>query len=214
MNDDATERRPILTLVIDRRCCALPIEQAVEAAVRGGVDWIQIRERELEAAALLALARQVRKAARRGAEQRRIRLLINRRVDIALALPAQGAHLGFDAVLPETARALLGSAALLGVSTHAPSQVKAAAAAGADYAHLAPIHAPLSKAASREPLGIDAVRKAAAHGIPVFAQGGVEAQHCTELVRAGAAGIAVTGAILMSNDPREAAARLRTALDT
>ncbi len=211
---DRKLERPILCLVVDRGCSALPLCEAIEAAVAGGVDWVQVRERNLDSAPLLAFAREVDTAVRCGSGQRRVNLIVNRRVDIALALGAQGVHLGFDALAPESARALLASNALVGCSTHTASEAKQAADAGADYVQLAPIFAPLSKPASRTALGPRAVNEAASHGIPVLAQGGIEAQHCRKLVRAGAAGIAVTGAILMNTDPGGAAATLRAALDT
>ena len=135
---------------------------------------------------------------------------MNRRSDVALAIGAEGVHLGFDAVGTEVARQLLGPDALLGVSCHAPEEVHAAA--GASYAHLAPIFPPLSKAASRPALGLSALR-AAAGARPVLAQGGVEASNAGACLEAGAAGIAVTGAVLMADDPGAAAAALRAALD-
>jgi thiamine-phosphate pyrophosphorylase len=211
--DGKLAQRPVLSLVVDRSCGALPSPDAVEAAVAGGVDWVQIRERDLESAALLEFAREIRAAIQRSAGTRSIRLIVNRRVDIALALPAQGVHLGFDGLSAERALALLPPDAIVGCSVHSPAEAKAATDAAADYVHLAPIHAPLSKPASRPALGIAAIREASAHGAAVLAQGGVEARHCAELLRAGAAGIAVTGTILLSRDPKDAAAALRAALD-
>ena len=181
--------------------------------MRAGVDWIQIRERDLEAAALLRFAREIAAAAQRGADRREIRLIMNRRVDVALALGLRGVHLGFDALAPGRACALLAPHGFVGCSAHAPAEVEAAAEAGAHYAHLAPIFPPLSKPVQRPPLGPQAIETAATHGIPVLAQGGVEADHCGDLIRAGAAGVAVTGAILMHSDPGAAAAALRSALD-
>jgi thiamine-phosphate pyrophosphorylase len=206
--------RPILCLVVDRSCSSLPIADAVESAVRAGVDWIQIRERELDSSALLALARDLKAAVERGSPGRDVRMIVNRRIDIALALGSNSVHLGFDALPVAQARELLGPSSWIGCSTHAASEVKVAADAGADYAHLAPIYTPLSKPAGRPALGQAAIAEAAAHGIPVLAQGGVEARHCADLVRSGAAGIAVTGAILMNSDPGAATAALRAALDT
>lgn len=206
--------RPVLCLVVDRSCSTLPVADGIEAAVGAGVDWVQIRERELTSAALIAFAREIRAAVRRGSGARDVRLILNRRVDIALAIGSHGVHLGFDALEPSTARALLGPSAWIGCSTHTAAEVEIAADAGAHYVQLAPIFAPLSKPASRPPLGERAVEAAAAHGTPVLAQGGVEARHCADLLRAGASGIAVTGAILMTPDPGAAAAALRAALDT
>jgi thiamine-phosphate pyrophosphorylase len=142
-----------------------------------------------------------------------VRIVVNRRLDVALALAADGVHLGFDAMRARDARQLLGPGALVGVSAHAPEEVATAAAEGASYAHLAPIFDPRSKPASRVALGVAAISAASAHGIPVLAQGGVDPQRCSEVLAAGAAGVAVTGDILMAADPGAAAARLRRALD-
>lgn len=185
------------------------------AAVEAGVDWVQLRERDLGGKALLALGRALAEAARAAAARRggAVRILINRRVDVALALAADGVHLGFDAMAPAQARALLGPDRHIGVSTHAPGELRAAARAGADYAQLAPILAPLSKAASRPPLGLAALGAARAAGIPVLAQGGIDAEAAAAAVAAGAAGVAVTGAVLGAADPAAAARGLRAALD-
>ncbi|RIL00108.1 MAG: thiamine phosphate synthase [Proteobacteria bacterium] len=207
-------QRPVLCLVTDRRSARRPLEEIVAAAVEGGVDWVQIRERDLEGGALLALCDRVGAAARAAAARRggAVRVLINRRVDVALACGADGAHLGFDALPVRAARALLAAPASIGVSAHAPDELRAAARDGADYAHLAPIFAPLSKPAERPPLGLEALR-APADGLPVLAQGGVEPSNAGAILRAGAAGVAVTGAIQDSSDPHAAARSLRRALD-
>ncbi len=186
--------------------------QGVAAAVAGGVDWLQVRERGLDGAELLAFAEAAAGAARDAAARagHALQVIVNRRSDVALAIGAEGVHLGFDAVGTEVARQLLGPDALLGVSCHAPEEVHAAG--GASYAQLAPIFPPLSKAASRPALGLGALR-AAAGTRPVLAQGGVEASNAGACLEAGAAGIAVTGAVLMADDPGAAAAALRAALD-
>jgi thiamine-phosphate diphosphorylase len=180
------------------------------AAVRGGVDWIQVREQELEDAALLALVDAVAAAARDAAEGRELRVLVNRRVDVALAARADGVHLGRDAVPPAVARRLLPPGALVGVSTHAPDE--ALAAREVDYLQLAPVFAPLSKPAERPALGLAALAAAAAGPVPVFAQGGIDARTAAAAGAAGAAGVGVTGAIWLAPDPRAAAANLREAL--
>lgn len=186
---------------------------AVEAAVAAGVDWIQIRERELPGAALVDFAAAVAAAAQRGARQSRrpVKVLVNRRADVALAIGADGVHLGFDAMDVDAARRVLGEDALVGVSTHSVAEAHEAVAAS--YVHLAPIFAPLSKASSRPAIGLAAVTDAASRGVPVLAQGGVDADNAASLCDAGARGVAVTGAILMRADPAVAAAVLRRALD-
>jgi thiamine-phosphate pyrophosphorylase len=212
-SDPPSKLHPILCLVVDRSCGEHATIDAVEAAVAGGVDWVQIRDRSLPSASLLEFSRNIDSAIRRAANGRPIRLIVNRRIDIALALTAHGVHLGFDALGPAHARALLPAGTAIGCSTHSPAEVKAAADAQLDYVHLAPIYSPLSKTTTRPSLGTVAVHHATTHGIAVLAQGGVEAAHCAELVRAGARGIAVTGAILLSDEPQDAARSLRRALD-
>ena len=188
-------------------------EGLVEAVVRSGVDWLQVRDRTLEGSALLELIDDVRRAAERGARKRAsaARVLVNRRADLALASQADGVHLGFDAISARSARALLGKDACIGVSTHVPDEIEPDA--GASYVHLAPIHRPLSKASSRPPLGVAALSDAAGRGLPVLAQGGLDAGNARAALDAGAAGIAVTGAILQAGDPAAAARSLREALD-
>jgi thiamine-phosphate pyrophosphorylase len=198
--------------VIDRGAALRPLPAAVEAAVRAGVDWVQVRERALDGAALLAFAEEVSAAARRGAREvdREVRIVVNRRADVALAIGADGVHLGFDAMDVAAARRVLGDGALVGVSTHSVDEVRAAA--GASYAHLAPVFAPLSKPATRDALGLAAVESAARASVPVIAQGGIDASNAAAVCAAGAAGVAVTGAILLADDPAAAAAALRRAL--
>jgi len=203
--------RPILCLVTDRKSARGALAEIAAAAVRGGVDWVQVREKDLDGAPLLALVREVMAAVR--AVNPSARVLVNRRVDVALAASADGVHLGFDALPLAEARALLGADALLGVSAHSTHEVAAAVGSGASYAHLAPIFAPSSKPASREPLAVSALREAARAGIPVIAQGGIDAQRAGDCVRAGAAGVAVTGALCAADDPEGAARQLRRALD-
>jgi len=101
---------------------------------------------------------------------------------------------------------------MLGVSAHSPDEVESAARAGADYVHLAPVFAPLSKRSARPALGAAAVRAASRGGIRVIAQGGITPANAGELVRSGAAGVAVTGAILQAPDPAAATRALRAAL--
>jgi thiamine-phosphate pyrophosphorylase len=212
----------VLCLVTDRRAARGPLPEIVAAAVRGGVDWVQLREKDLDGAPLLALARELAAAAR--SANPAARLIVNRRVDVALAASADGAHLGFDALPVVEARALFERAAgasveatrsapLLGVSAHSAAELAAAARAGASYAQLAPIFPPYSKPASRAPLGLEALREGARLSIPVIAQGGIDAQRAGECVRAGAAGVAVTGELCGAPDPERAARALRAALN-
>ncbi len=204
---------PILCFVVDGRERVEPAPSVVEAAVRGGVDWVQIRDRSLEAASLLRLSREILAAARRGAPARPVRVIVNRRLDVALSIGADGVHLGFDAVSPDAVRSLLGRELPVGISTHRAQEVGEALRTGAHYVHLAPIFEPLSKDAERPALGIAGLEKALDFDIPVLGQGGIDASNCGDVIRAGAAGVAVTGAISLARDPGAAAAELRSALD-
>ncbi len=203
---------PILCLVLDRSAARGSLLGALEAAVSAGVDRVQVRERDMEGGALLELTDAVCRASRAAAraDGRQVAVVVNRRLDVALAAGADGVHLGFDGVDAGTARRLLGPDALVGVSCHAAGEVRGAE--GASYAHLAPIFPPLSKAATRPALGPTALREASRWG-EVLAQGGVDAGNAAACVEAGAAGVAVTGAILMAEDPAEATRSLRRALD-
>jgi thiamine-phosphate pyrophosphorylase len=182
--------------------------------VSAGVDWVQVRERGRQGRALLALVDEMLRATKTGAQRagRHTQLLVNRRVDVALASGADGVHLGFDGMPAAEARRLLGEAALLGVACHSPGEVDAAP--DASYVHLAPIFAPLSKAPSRPALGLDALAEAALSRRCVLAQGGITPDNAGACVTAGAAGVAVTGTILGADDPLAATAALRAALDT
>lgn len=203
--------RPVLCLVTDRRAARGPLEEIVGAAVEAGVDRVQIREREMETAALLEHVESLACAARRACAQ--VELTVNRRTDVALAADLTGVHLGFDAVRPEAARQLMGPGALVGASLHDPAELNPLTCALLSYAHLAPIFPPISKATTRTLLGLAGLRSACRAGLPILAQGGVDPLRAAACVEAGAAGVAVSGSILSASDPGRAAAALREALD-
>jgi thiamine-phosphate pyrophosphorylase len=184
-------------------------DAGLRAVCEAGVDWLQLRDRSQGGAALLAAADRAVAAAR--ASDRRVRVIVNRRADVARAAGADGVHLGFDAVRASRARVLLGAQAWIGVSLHDPAAV--GSEPDADYVHLAPIFAPLSKTSDRTPLGLAGLRAASRGGITVIAQGGVAPANAREVLAAGAAGVAVTGTIGNALDPARAAAALRSALD-
>ena len=195
--------------MLDGAALARTSDAALRAVCDAGVDWLQLRDRSLDGAALLAAADRAVAAAR--AASRRVRVIVNRRADVAWTAGADGVHLGFDALPAARARALLGDRAWIGVSLHDPAAV--GADPEADYAHLAPIYAPLSKTSDRVPLGLAGVRAARGAGVPVLAQGGIAPGNAREVIAAGAAGVAVTGTIGSAEDPARAAQALRCALD-
>jgi len=197
---------------VDRQFSRLPIEEAISEAVRGGVDWIQLRERQLEGKDWLAWASRLAEISR--AIRPEVEILVNRRLDVAWAINAAGVHLGFDAVAPGTARQLLGDRVRLGSSIHDAAEVHTALSEGLDYVQLAPIFNPLSKKKQRPALGLETLRLASEVEIPVIAQGGITPESCQAVLQSGANGIAVTGNVLDSLKPGEATAALRRELDS
>ncbi len=178
------------------------LEPFLEAAVRGGVDIVQIREKSLSDGALLEVLRQAREITRRLG----VPLVVNDRPDLARLAEADYVHVGQDD-LPVAAARTLGVE--VGQSTHAPSEL---AATDADYAGVGPVYATPTKA-GRPAVGLEYVRHAAAHAhVPWFAIGGIDASNVAEVVAAGAARVAVVRAICDAVDPERAAAELRRAL--
>jgi len=200
-----------LYLVTDRSHCGLEdLPARVEAAVRGGVGAVQLREKDLATSTLRALAAALLARCRaHGA-----RLLVNDRVDVALAVGADGVHLPANSFAASDARRLLGPEKLIGVSTHHPSEVAAAHRAGADFVVFGPVFATPSKRALGQPLGLEVLREAVqAAPIPVFAIGGIRPPHVREALAAGAHGVAVVSAILGAASPEAAARELCSLLE-
>lgn len=200
-----------LYAITDRR--ALPagvtLAQAVEAALDGGVTCLQLREKEASAGEILALARTLLPLCR----ARRVPLLINDRVDIALAAGADGVHLGQDDLpLPE-ARALLGPDRILGATAHTVEEALRAQAEGADYLGVGAMF-PTGTKTNTIPTSADTLKAiCAAVSIPVVAIGGVTAQNLPTLAGTGIAGAAVVSAIFSQSDLTAAARTLRAAAD-
>lgn len=180
--------------------------QTIETALAAGVRAVQLREKDLTAAELLPLARELRALTR----QHGARLLINDRVDVALAVEADGVHLGGHSLPPDLARQLLGPRRLIGVSTHRTDEILRAAEMGADFVTFGPVFATPSKAAYGQPVGIDALAEACRLSpLPVFALGGIDSLTAREVRRAGAQGIALISAIIAAPDPASAIRNLQ-----
>ena len=167
---------------------------------------MQVREKHLSARELCRLVEAAMVLPRKGSA----RLLVNERVDVALACGADGVHLPADSLPPAAVRALLPSGMLLGVSCHSAAEVQAAAGAGASFAVLGPVFATPGKG---PPIGIEALREArgrvAARGFPVLALGGVTLENSAACLAAGAAGLAAIR-LFQRPDVAQVAARLRS----
>ncbi len=199
-----------LYLVTDRHLTrGRPLLAVIEQAAAGGVDAVQLREKDLPAGMLVGLGRDLRRLC----DRHGVRLLINDRVDVALAVGADGVHLPANSFAPDDARALLGPDRLVGVSTHSVDEVRRAAAAGADFVVFGPVFDTPSKRRFGPALGVDAVRHATSEvSLPLLAIGGVTAAHAALAREAGAHGVAAIGALLAADDPQAAARALRAAV--
>ncbi len=207
MSDPAARpRAPRLMLIVTVADVTARLA-TITAALAAGVDAVQLRDRQASGRSLLAAAESLRPATRAHGGV----LLVNDRVDVALAVGADGVHLPAASFPIAVTRRLVGPDAWIGRSTHSPAEAEAAAAEGADYVVLGPIYATPSKAAFGPPLGIDAIA-AARTARPLLAIGGITADRVAAVRRAGADGVAVIRAILDAPDPGAAAAELRAAV--
>jgi thiamine-phosphate pyrophosphorylase len=179
-----------------------PLVDVVDQALAAGVGAVQLREKDLGGAELLELARLMRmKTHQHGAL-----LLINDRIDIAMAADADGVHLGKAGIPIAVARRLLGPTPLIGYSTHSLGEAVRAESDGADFVTFGPVFDTPSKAAYGSPVGIAALAEAVERlSIPVYALGGIKAETIPAAMTARPAGIALISAIIAAPDPKIAA---------
>ena len=197
-------RRARLYLVVEAAA-----EHVLPAALSGGVDMVQLRDKELDDDSLLEAAARFRSiCAEHGAL-----FWLNDRPDLALAAGADGVHVGQDDEPPGAVRERLGDELLIGLSTHSPEQFDAALGSDADQLSVGPVWETPTKA-GRPAAGLEYVRHAAERGagVPWFAIGGIDAGNVGQVVEAGATRVVVVRAIRDARDPEVAAARLRAAL--
>jgi thiamine-phosphate pyrophosphorylase len=166
------------------------------AALAGGADMIQLRDKRPDLAALLPQAREIQARCR----ERGALFIVNDRLDLALAAEADGAHVGQEDLPAGAARALLGPGRILGVSTHDRAQAEAAVRAGADYLGFGPLFGSATKDTGYAARGVEFLREVrAAVGVPILAIGGITLDNVAEVARAGA-GAAVISAIVAAAD--------------
>jgi len=199
-----------LLVVTDRhQTNGRPLVPLLQRVLTAGVSAIQLRERDLSARELVTLAREVQAVT----ASRRSQLLINDRIDVALALEGVGVHLRSNSLPVSVARQLLGAQRLLGISVHAVEEVLSAQSQGADYIVLGPIYETPSKQMFGPPLGIYTLEKACRLvRIPIIGIGGVTTARAREMRRAGAFGVAVITAVLGAADVESATRELLDAV--
>lgn len=189
-----------LYLITDRT--AVPdILGAVEEALRGGVRALQLREKDLRIRELLDLAYRMRDLTKRYGGL----LFINDRVDVAVAVGADGVHLGRSSIPPSAVRKVSNDL-IIGVSTHSVDEAIEAEREGADFITLGPVFYTPSKAGYGEPLGLNTLKKVCSSvSLPVLAIGGIKPDTVKEVINSGAKGVAVISAILGANNIKDAA---------
>jgi thiamine-phosphate pyrophosphorylase len=182
----ASSREPVAGMI---RCCITDrgLEGVGSLLLAGGVDWVQIREKELSGRELMLLVRSVMALP----NPHLVRILVNTRVDVAIAAGASGVHLPSRSIAHCEWKKIMPSGFLIGVSCHSLEEVLRAETEGADYVLFGPVFSPLSKTSDLAPRGLEGLRNvAAAVRIPVLALGGITWENAGACMDAGAAGVA------------------------
>ncbi|RUR30913.1 thiamine phosphate synthase [Vreelandella andesensis] len=192
-----------LYLVTDAELCAeIGLEKTVEAAVQGGITMVQLRDKDASDEHMIAQAKRL-KAILAGSG---VPLIINDRLNVALASQADGLHVGQSDMAIHEARDALGPHAILGLSINTLAQLQGAPVELLDYVGIGPVFATVSKQDHAQPIGFDGLAQlATACQLPSVAIGGLKAEHIAQVKAAGANGIAVISAICGQPDPRLAA---------
>ncbi len=200
---------PCLSLVTDRKLCRdLQLEEKVSLAIEGGVNLVQLREKDLPGGELLRLAERLRDITRG-----RAFFFVNERLDVALACGADGVHLGEEALPARVARKLAGDRLLIGRSVHSLASARRAEEEGADFLQVGTIFETTSKPGVA-PAGISLLKEVKEGvRIPVIAIGGIKASNAALVMKTGVHGVAVISAILAAHDPRAAAQELCQAVE-
>lgn len=195
-----------LYLVTDRKLAlGRQMVEVVEAAIAGGVSCVQLREKECSTREFLSEAHRLRKVLC----ARNIPLIINDRVDIALAVEAEGVHLGQSDMPIQDARRLVGNSMVIGVSAESIDDAIEAEAGGADYIGISPVFTTTTKEDIATPLGLDGIRAIReVVRIPLVAIGGIGQDNAQDVMEAGADGVAVVSAIVSAVCPETAARNL------
>jgi thiamine-phosphate pyrophosphorylase len=205
-----------LNAIVDpERAGGRDLVELARLCAQGGATLVQLRDKKSDTRRMVERARAIKAAlAPLG-----IPFVVNDRVDVALAARADGVHVGPDDMAPEDARALLGPAAIIGISIKSVAVAQAAPVGAFDYAGVGGVYATLSKEQDNPPIGpeglarIAAVLRGRAPDIPVVGIAGIDAGNAATVIAAGADGVAVISALSLAPDPQAAARALRTVVD-
>jgi thiamine-phosphate pyrophosphorylase len=195
---------PSLYVILDRAAArGRDLMEVLEAAIAGGCRMVQLRDKEWPSGRLWPLAERVRGRCRAAG----VTFIVNDRLDLALAVDADGVHLGQEDLPADRARRLLRPGMVLGLSTHSVAQARAARAAGADYIAVGAMF-PTPTKPDFELVGPDLVRKLRGEiPVPLIGIGGITHDNVADVIRAGADGVAVISAVCAATDPRAATRR-------
>jgi len=181
-------------------------EEIIRAAIRGGATMVQYREKNASTRKMIQEAREIREIC----ADARVPFIVNDRVDVALAVDADGVHVGQDDMPAALARKLIGAEKILGVSAENETQARAAITDEADYLGVGTIFATATKKDAGEPIGLAGVQKIARLSkIPIVGIGGIHAANAAAVIRAGAKGVSVISAIVSADDVEAATRELR-----
>lgn len=197
---------PSVYVIVDRTFGrGRPVEDIVTAAVAGGATMVQLREKEWSAGRVVEAGRRMLDVTRRAG----VPLIINDRADIAMAIGADGVHLGPDDLPVRDARLLLGPEKIIGASAATVEEALASQTAGADYVGVGSVFPTTSKPDAGDAIGVEPlVRIKAAVRIAVVAIGGITHANAFLAIRAGADGVAVISAVVGADDVADATRRL------
>ncbi len=197
-----------LIVITDRKLAApRSVTSVVEAALTAGAPSVQLRDKEATGRELLALGRDLRELTRAAGAL----FFVNDRLDVALALEADGVHLGPDDIPVSMAREIVPDGFLIGYSTDSPTEARAATREGADYLGCGTVYPTSSKPDAGESIGPGGLQRVVASvSVPVVGIGGIGPTQAPDVAAVGAAGVAVIGAVMQASDPAAQVRRLLT----
>lgn len=200
-----------LYVITDRQAAGgRPLTEIVRSAIAGGATVVQLREKRATTREMIELGEALHEITQAAG----IPLIINDRMDVALAIDAEGVHVGQDDMPAPLARRLIGPDRILGVSAGTVAEAQQAEADGADYIGTGDVFGTPSKPDAGVPIGVDGLAEIARSvSIPTLGIGGITLESAAQVVQAGAAGVAVISAVVGATNPEEAARQLRKRIE-